>query len=186
MSEKWRWDFSKGIVTFVTFFILVCFAVTCCFLLFLTTMEQHLAIPLTEVHLQLAAKLTFLNVFLLSFLFATFDSIRRHFSVDIPVQKILRATDRVMRGDFSVRIPEPKRRSMYGFARIICNFNAMTAELFSTETLRTDFVANASHELKTPLAVMQTYGTMLQQPGPPEEQRMEYARIITGSSRRLA
>lgn len=43
-----------------------------------------------------------------------------------------------------------------------------------------------SHELKTPLAVIQNYGTMLQLPGLSEEKRMEYAKAVTGASRRLA
>ena len=62
----------------------------------------------------------------------------------------------------------------------------MTAELQGTETLRTDFIANVSHELKTPLAVMGNYATMLQQPGISEEDRLEYAKAISHSSRRLA
>ena len=48
------------------------------------------------------------------------------------------------------------------------------------------FITNASHELKTPLAVIQNYGTMLQQPGLTEEKRLEYARSVTDSARRLA
>ncbi len=178
----------KALGSFCVFFLLVAFVVTCCFLLFLTTMQENLAIPLTEVHLQLAAKLTFLNILLLSLLFTIIDARRRHYTVDVPVQLILEATDQVMQGDFSIRIPEPKWKGGFagGFDRIIHNFNAMAAELSGTETLRTDFVANVSHELKTPLAVMQNYGTMLQQPGLEEEKRVEYARIITASSRRLA
>ena len=186
MSERWKHNLINGIVSFLVFFLLVAFVVTCCFLLFLSTMQDALNIPLTEIHLQLAAKLTFLNVLALSLLFSTIDAVRRHFTVDIPVQKILDATDRVMRGDFSVRIPEPKRTSVYGFYRIIRNFNAMTAELSGTETLRTDFIANVSHELKTPLSVMQNYGTMLQAPDLSEAERLEYAKVITDSSRRLA
>lgn len=54
------------------------------------------------------------------------------------------------------------------------------------ETLRADFIANVSHELKTPLAVIQNYGTMLQQRELPEEKRVEYAEAITESSKRLA
>ncbi len=186
MSGRWKHNLKNGIVSFLVFFILVAFVVTCCFLLFLTTMQDNLTIPLTEMHLQLAAKLTFANILLLSLLFSTVDGIRRHFTVDVPVQKILTATDRVMQGDFTVRIEESKRSSLYGFNRIIHNFNAMTAELSGTETLRTDFIANVSHELKTPLTVMQNYGTLLQQPGLLETDRMEYAKIITASSRRLA
>ena len=54
------------------------------------------------------------------------------------------------------------------------------------ETLRTDFIANVSHELKTPLAVIQNYGSLLQQPGLSEEDRMDYARTVTNASQRLA
>jgi signal transduction histidine kinase len=62
----------------------------------------------------------------------------------------------------------------------------MTEELSGMETLRTDFIANVSHELKTPLAVMQNYGTMLQNPQLPEVERMEYAKAITDASRSMA
>lgn len=75
---------------------------------------------------------------------------------------------------------------MDGFNQIIGYFNRMAEELAGTETLRTDFIANVSHELKTPLAVIQNYGTMLQQPELSEEKRMEYAKAITNSSGRLA
>lgn len=186
MSEKWRRNIRNGIQTFVIFFLLVAFVVTCCFLLFLVTMQENLSIALTEIHLQMAAKLTFLNILLLSLIFSTADMLRRRYTVDIPVQKILTATDQVMQGDFSVRIPEPKWPDSSGFSRIIRNFNAMAAELSGTQTLQTDFIANVSHELKTPLSVMQNYGTMLQQPGLEEARRIEYAKAITSSSRRLA
>jgi signal transduction histidine kinase len=62
----------------------------------------------------------------------------------------------------------------------------MTQELSGMETMRTDFIANVSHELKTPLAVIQNYGTLLQQTDLPAEKRLEYARAITDSSRSLA
>ena len=62
----------------------------------------------------------------------------------------------------------------------------MAEELAGVETLRTDFVANVSHEMKTPLAIMQNYGTLLQAPGLSEEKRMEYAKGVADGSRRLA
>ena len=43
-----------------------------------------------------------------------------------------------------------------------------------------------SHELKTPLSVMQNYGTLLQKPGLSEETRVEYAKAITEAARRMA
>ena len=90
-----------------------------------------------------------------------------------------------MDGDFTARI-EPVRGVDAGFNAIIDYFNRMVQELSGMETLRTDFIANVSHELKTPLAVIQNYGTMLQQPGLSEEDRMDYARTVTNASQRLA
>ena len=52
----------------------------------------------------------------------------------------------------------------------------MAQELQSVETLRTDFIANVSHEMKTPLSVIQNYGTLLQAPQLSDVQRLEYAR----------
>ena len=62
----------------------------------------------------------------------------------------------------------------------------MAEELSSVETLRTDFIANVSHEMKTPLSVMQNYGTLLQTPNLSEEKRIEYAKGVTDGARRMA
>lgn len=72
------------------------------------------------------------------------------------------------------------------YNEIISCFNKMAQELGSLETLRTDFIANVSHEMKTPLTVMQNYGTLLQAPELSDEKRIEYAKGITDSSRRMA
>ena len=175
------------LISFVVFFVLVAFVVTCCFFLFMNTMTEEMNLQLTNEHLQLAAKLTFANVLLLSLLFSVADSVRRHFTVQRPVEKILEATNAMTRGDFSARVPEfSKLDIMYGFDAIGQNLNRMAQELSGTETLRTDFIANVSHELKTPLSVIQNYGTLLQQPDLEEEQRMEYVKIISRTARRLA
>ena len=97
------------------------------------------------------------------------------------------ALDQVMQGDFSVRIdPVKEFAGETGFNEIITAINKMTAELQGTETLRTDFIANVSHELKTPLAVMGNYATMLQRPGITEEEKNDYAKAISEAARRLA
>lgn len=104
-----------------------------------------------------------------------------------PVQRIADAAGKIMQGDFSVRIrPVFTMGGQDGFNIIIHSFNRMAEELSGIETLRTDFISNVSHELKTPLAIIQNYGTMLQQPGLAEEQRREYAKTVTDVSRRLA
>ena len=172
---------------YAMFFLLAAFIITCCLMLFVQTMSRTMGITLTEENIQAAAKLTFLNILFLSLIATVIDAIRRKLTVSRPVYQITAAAKKITQGDFSVRIP-PVRRTDYedGFNQIIDCFNQMAEELSGTETLRTDFIANVSHELKTPLSVMQNYGTLLQQPGLPEERRIEYARSITAASRRLA
>lgn len=148
---------------YLIFFLLMAFVVTCCMVLFFHEVTRVTGLVLTKEHIEQAAKLTFLNVVLLSLLCTVIDAIRRKVMVDRPVKQITRAAQRITQGDFSVRIPP--LYSMDGFDQIAKYFNEMAQELSGTETLRTDFISNVSHELKTPLAVIQNYGTMLQQPG---------------------
>jgi signal transduction histidine kinase len=75
---------------------------------------------------------------------------------------------------------------MEGFNQIATAINKMAQELSGTETLRTDFIANVSHELKTPLAVMGNYAAMLRRPGISQQEKEEYAIAISDASRRLA
>ena len=163
--------------TFLIFFCLVAFVVTCCFALFLHDID----IP--REHLDIAAKATFINVLVLAALFSAIDIHRRRVTVDKPTREIQAALDKITAGDFSVRLDPGKAYG--GFSRIMESINRMTGELGSVETLRSDFIANVSHEMKTPLAVMRNYGTLLQAPDLSEEDRLRYARAVTDSSRRL-
>lgn len=176
----------KLINNYGIFFVTVAFAVSCCMMLFLNTLAKTMGIEFTEYNIAAAAKITFWNVLLITFLFSISDYVRRKLSVDRPVKKITDATEQIMQGDFSVRVPAMHGSAVEGFNRIGVAINQMATELGSVETLRTDFIANVSHELKTPLAVMQNYGTMLQQSDLSEEKRVEYAKAVTDSSRRLA
>ena len=172
---------------YVTFFLLIAFIITCCMLMFLTSMQKALNIEFTSENTEAAAILTFINVIFLSLVCTIIDGIRRKLMVERPVRRITEATQKIMNGDLTARI-EPFRSidSGSGFDVIIEHFNRMAEELSGLETLRTDFIANVSHELKTPLSVIQNYGTLLQSPDLTSEQRIEYAKAITASSRRLA
>ena len=177
----------KWLNQYFIFFLTVAFAITCCTMLFVSTLRDTMHITLTGENIGTAAKLTFWNVALLSLIFTVIDSIRRKITVERPVKHITNAAEKLIRGDFSVRV---KPQSRFGtdntFNRIIDCFNKMAEELGSVETLRTDFIANVSHEMKTPLAVMQNYGTLLQSPDLSEAERMEYAKGVSDSARRMA
>lgn len=72
------------------------------------------------------------------------------------------------------------------FNEIIDCFNNMAEQLAGVETLRTDFIANVSHEMKIPLSVIQNYGTLLQAPDLDDKRRIEYAKGVADGSCRLA
>jgi len=176
----------KAVNNYVVFFLMVAFAVSCCMMLFVSTLADTMGLKLTADNISVAAKLTFGNVLLITFVFGTVDYIRRKITVDRPVRQITEAAEKIMQGDFSVRIPPIHGAGTDGFNQIRKAINKMAEELSGTETLRTDFIANVSHELKTPLAVMGNYATMLQQPGITEEEKNEYAKAISEAARKLA
>ena len=170
------------LLTFFTYLLLFALIITASFLLFFWNFGE---IPRDQ--LEYAAATTFVNVVFLAVLFTVGDIIRRRFTVERPVKEIQKVLDRLQNGDYNARIPESfvaGKQSRFG--EIAESINHLAGELSSVETLRTDFVSNVSHELKTPLAVMQNYGTMLQQPGLSEEKRLEYAKAISDACRRLA
>ena len=186
--KRWRKKpFYRALQNYVTFFLLIAFVVSCCMMLFVSTLADTMHLVFTKENMAEAAKLTFGCVLLITFVSATIDYFRRAQMVDKPVKQIMAALDHVMQGEFTVRIdPVKEFAGETGFNEIITAINKMTAELQGTETLRTDFIANVSHELKTPLAVMGNYATMLQQPGISEDDRVEYAKSISEAARRLA
>lgn len=163
------------------FFVLIGFTLTCNFLLFFnyTDMEPN--------KVRFAALVTFGNMAFLALIFAVADVIRRYFTVKRPMKRIQEGIDRVMGGDFKTEISYLYHQgSDNEFDEIIAGLNKMIKELGSVETLRTDFISNVSHEMKTPLAVIQNYGTLLQMQELSEEKRFEYAQNITVQTRRMS
>ena len=172
---------------YMLFFLLVSFLVSCSMMLFVSVMAETLNLNLTSENISVAAKLTFGNVILLSVLFTVIDAIRRKLTTEKITEYIANAAGKIVQGDFNVRIkPVNKMGVDENFNEIIHCFNMMAEELSGVETLRTDFIANVSHEMKTPLSVMQNYGTLLQMPELAEDKRIEYAKGVAEGSRRLA
>lgn len=177
----------KWLYNYFMFFLVVAFLVSCTTMLFVNVLAGTLGLTLTNENVQTAAKLTFLNVILLSVLFAIIDTVRRKVTTEKVTKRISLAAQEIVKGDFDVRIPRINSFSADDNYNIIIDcFNAMAKELSGVETLRTDFIASVSHEMKTPLSVIQGYGALLQSPTLCEDARVEYAGAITDASRRLA
>ena len=90
---------------FFLFFLLVAFLITCCMMLFISTLQGTLAHRFTADELASAAKITMAIVILITLVFTLIDGIRRKYTVERPVKRITEATEKMIRGDFSVRIP---------------------------------------------------------------------------------
>ena len=104
-----------------------------------------------------------------------------------PVHKLADATRQVASGDFSVYVPTVHTQEKYDYLDImILDFNKMVEELGSIETLKTDFFSNVSHEIKTPLSVIQSNVELLQRGNLSEEQQKEYVETIRYAVRRLS
>ena len=128
---------------FILFFALSAGVVTCSFLLFFQYAE------LEEAAVRRSAPITFVNIIFLSLIFTVVYEVYRRIAVDRPVKRILKGIDDIMKGDFSVRIKKLREHGdVNEFDAIIDGFNKMAKELSSVETLRSDFIANVSHELK--------------------------------------
>lgn len=114
------------------------------------------------------------------------DIVRRKRTVQKPVERILRATEAIAAGDFSVRLETFHPYGKYDpYDLIMENLNVMAAELAKSEVLKTDFISNVSHELKTPLTVIQSYGALLQRSDLDGETRKKYAETVVAATVRL-
>ncbi|WP_077610275.1 HAMP domain-containing sensor histidine kinase [Clostridium sp. Marseille-P2415] len=143
--------------------------------------QQNKEMETIYVVLSMLTYIFFLSL-LLMFLFAFY---RKNFFLH-PINLLNDAARKVAQGDFSVRIPPQGRDGKKDeFEVLFEDFNAMTAELASTEVLKKDFISNVSHELKTPLSVIQNYSTILQSEKLSEAERQEYAQRIGEAAKRL-
>lgn len=120
-----------------------------------------------------------------SFTFYTRWQMKRAY--EKPMKSMAEAAEKVANGDFSVYIPAIHTVDKLDYLDVmIMNFNKMVEELGSIETLKTDFLSNVSHEIKTPVAVIQNSAQMLQNQALTSAEHQEYVASILQSSRKLA
>lgn len=95
------------------------------------------------------------------------------------IKAVCDAANKVAKGDFDARVPvffdKPKSEMDY----LAVNFNKMLTEISSLENMRNNFVADVSHEIKTPLSVIQGYADLLQKQDLSIEKRREYTFLLS-------
>lgn len=103
-----------------------------------------------------------------------------------PMRTIAEAARKVAGGDLSVQIPDDRADGQKDeYAVLVEDFNTMVRELAGMETMRNDFISNVSHELKTPLAVIQSSAMSLRDTTLTEALRMEHREAILSATERL-
>jgi signal transduction histidine kinase len=119
-----------------------------------------------------------------SFSFITNRQIKEKY--DRPMRILGGAAKQVAGGDFSVYVEPVHTADNYDYIDVMfLDFNTMVQELGSIETLKNDFVANVSHEIKTPLAVIRNYTTALGNEALPTDMRKEYIDTIVKATDNL-
>ncbi len=101
-----------------------------------------------------------------------------------PIKNLETATKCYASGDFSYRVPEIKTNDE--LAELILKFNAMANSLSQIENSRRSFVANVSHEFKTPMTTIGGFiNGILDGTIPPEKQDY-YLKIVSSEIQRLS
>lgn len=125
------------------------------------------------------------NVLFISALVCTIDGTRRRFTIEAPLVRIMEGLEQISQGKYGYQIEPPYTVRINEFDDIIDSINALSKELENTETLKTDFVANVTHEIKTPLAIILNHASLLQNADLTEEERKECLETLVNASRRL-
>lgn len=127
------------------------------------------------------------SIILGSIICSVIDLFRRKYMVDIPTQKILDATSRIARGDFNINLEITHSHKKFNqYDAIMENINIMSRELSKNEVLKTNFISNVSHEIKTPLSVIQNYVMLLQKEKLSKEEKQKYLRELVIATKRLS
>lgn len=177
MKKNKKYIIKNVVLTFLSLFFVSAFVVTASFFLFKTYYE------LDDEHVMRAAILTFFNILFITFFFVLIYRIRTHFTVTKPVKRIKEGLEKIMGGNLEYKLGEEGKNA--ALDSIVESINQMTTELKSVETLKNDFVANISHEIKTPLAVIGNYARLLENKNIDDEKRVDYALTIKKASEKL-
>ncbi len=101
-----------------------------------------------------------------------------------PIIVLTGTLQKMGRGDLSVRVPVKGSGELREMA---VSYNTMAEQLESLDKSRNQFVANASHELKTPLATMKILlESLIYQPDMPQELRTEFMQDMDHEIDRLS
>ena len=101
-----------------------------------------------------------------------------------PLKIMANAARRYARGELSVRVPSS--RTTVEIAELESAFNSMATSLEQTEQHRREFVANISHELKTPMTTIAGFMDGMLDGTIPQRLHPKYMQAVSDEIRRLS
>ena len=123
---------------------------------------------------------------IVTLIFSLIIARQRYHAYEKPMRALSKAAKEVAQGDYSVWVPPLRKDGKKDYVEVMFDdFNKMVEELGSTQILKNDFIANVSHEIKTPLSVIQSYAMALQKEDLLPETRKEYTDTIITASKKL-
>ncbi|MFC1652761.1 ATP-binding protein, partial [Planctomycetota bacterium] len=151
----------------------------------------RVAMPLAAVQMQMEPiyRIVLLGAFIalmIAFVLAFFLSR----SITAPIIKMREAAGRMAQGDFNTQIEITGGGELAALAdslnRMTDGMRAQLEELRRLDRVRTDFVANVSHELKTPLTLIIGYIETLQTKEVDPERAQRFMAIMSEHAQRLS
>lgn len=125
-------------------------------------------------------------ILFLTLLWSIIDIIRRKYTVDKQIEEIRDATEKMTFGDFNINLIPAKNYNNYNYYDLIkVDLNTLAKELSKNEMLKTDFISNVSHEIKTPLAIIKNYAKALENKNLDEETRNNYLTSLQDACNKL-
>lgn len=101
-----------------------------------------------------------------------------------PLLEIAAAARRFAHGDFAARVADDGRQDEIG--ELTESFNMMAESLEKSEQLRSEFVANLSHELKTPMTTIAGFADGILDGTIPKDEQDKYLATISSETKRLS
>ncbi len=170
--KNWK---SKKRYSFHFYFVLITTVVVtiteCLSLLFTNIFNTYKGLPTISI------------IMILSIIIGIILSILFGKVILIPINNLKKLMNEVVNGNLDVKVEEKSKidevEDMYHY------FNLMMKELKSTEIIQSDFIANVSHEFKTPLNAIDGYATLLSDKDLSDEEKEKYIEKIIYNSRRM-
>lgn len=100
-----------------------------------------------------------------------------------PLREMARAAQKYAVGDFSVRVPVTSETEV---GQLTSAFNNMATSLAAGENMRRSFVANVSHELKTPMTTISGFVDGILDGTIPGDKHAQYLTTVSNETKRLA